>query len=63
MCGRSTRRETGWRGTITLTKSTYVPATDSLNYTFTANQGPKVEVLVEGIKVSKPRLKLLGADL
>ncbi len=46
-------------GTITLTKSTYDPAKDSLNYEFTAAQGPKVAVLVEGIKVSKARLKLL----
>ncbi len=46
-------------GTITLTKSTYDAATDRLNYTFTANQGPEVKVLIEGVKVSKPRLKLL----
>ena len=46
-------------GTITLTKSTYVPGKDELNYQFTASQGPKVQVLVEGIKVSTARLKLL----
>jgi len=46
-------------GTITLTKSTYVPAKDELDYQFTASQGPKVRVLVEGIKVSPSRLKLL----
>ena len=46
-------------GTITLTKSTYDAATDRLNYTFTANQGPEVKVLIEGVKVSNARLKLL----
>ncbi len=46
-------------GTITLTKSTYDPPTDQLNYTFSANQGPEVKVLIEGVKVSKARLKLL----
>ncbi len=46
-------------GTITLTKSTYDPVKDSLNYEFTANQGPKVQILVEGLKVSKARLRLL----
>lgn len=46
-------------GTITLTKSTYDAPTDRLNYTFTANQGPEVKIAIEGVKVSKPRLKLL----
>ena len=46
-------------GTITLTKSTYVPSTDELNYQFTASEGPKVQVLVEGLKISASRLKLL----
>lgn len=46
-------------GTITLEKQIYVPEQDSLNYTFRANQGPLVKVLIEGVKVSKSRLKLL----
>ena len=46
-------------GTITLRKSTYDAATDRLNYTFTANQGPEVKVAIEGVKVSNARLKLL----
>ncbi len=46
-------------GTITLTKSTYTPANDELNYQFTASEGPKVQVLVEGVKISSARLKLL----
>lgn len=46
-------------GTITLEKQVYDASTDRLNYTFRANQGPKVKVLIEGIKVSKSRLKLL----
>ncbi len=46
-------------GTITLTKSTYDAAKDRLNYTFSANQGPEVKVLIEGVKVSNARLKLL----
>ena len=46
-------------GSITLTKSTYDAPSGTLNYTFTANQGPEVKVLIEGVKVSKARLKLL----
>ena len=46
-------------GTITLKQSTYDAPTKQLNYTFDANQGPIVKVLIEGIKVSKSRLKLL----
>ena len=46
-------------GTITLTQSTYDAPTDRLNYTFAANQGPEVKVLIEGVKVSKARLHLL----
>ena len=46
-------------GTITLTQSAYDAPTDRLNYTFTANQGPEVKVVIEGVKVSKARLKLL----
>ena len=46
-------------GTITLEKQDYIASNNSLNYTFRANQGPIVKVLVEGIKVSTSRLKLL----
>lgn len=46
-------------GTITLDKQTYEPPKKELNYAFQANQGPVVKVLIEGVKVSKSRLKLL----
>ncbi|MBE7158956.1 MAG: outer membrane protein assembly factor, partial [Rhodospirillales bacterium] len=46
-------------GTVTLEKQAYDPNTKLLNYTFRANQGPAVKVSIEGVKVSKSRLKLL----
>lgn len=46
-------------GTISLQKQTYQPPKKSLDYTFQAEQGPAVKVVVEGIKLSKTRLKLL----
>ncbi len=45
--------------TVALEKSTYVPERRQLDYQFTANQGPLVRVLVEGIKISKGRVRLL----
>jgi outer membrane protein insertion porin family len=45
--------------TTSLRKQTYSPDRKQLDYDFNANQGPIVKVLVEGIKVSKSRLKLL----
>jgi outer membrane protein assembly complex protein YaeT len=46
-------------GTISLQKSTYVPARKQLDYDFQANQGPVVKVVVNGVKLSKSRTKLL----
>ena len=46
-------------GTIVLDKQTYDPATNRLNYVFQANEGPVAQVLIEGVKVTKSRLKLL----
>lgn len=46
-------------GTVTLEKQSYDANAKLLNYTFQANQGPAVKVSVEGVKVSKSRLKLL----
>ncbi len=46
-------------GTVTLEKQTYDPNSKLLNYAFRANQGPAVKVSIEGVKVSKSRLKLL----
>jgi outer membrane protein insertion porin family len=45
--------------TATLQKSTYDPARKQLDYDFHANQGPVVKVAVQGVKLSKSRLKLL----
>ncbi|HEU5341944.1 POTRA domain-containing protein [Edaphobacter sp.] len=45
--------------TVTLTKQTYQAATNTVDYDFHVNQGPQVEVAVEGVKISKSRLHLL----
>lgn len=45
--------------TVSLRKSTYDPATKTLNYEFQVDQGPVVQVQVEGAKFSKSRLHLL----
>ena len=45
--------------TVTLENSTYDAPTNTLNYTFQAEQGPIVKVVVEGTKISKGRLHLL----
>ncbi len=45
--------------TVSLQRSTYDPATKTLNYDFDVEQGPVVKVEVEGAKVSKSRLHLL----
>ncbi|MES2392249.1 MAG: POTRA domain-containing protein [Acidobacteriota bacterium] len=46
-------------GTISLQKSTYVPARTQLDYRFLADQGPLVHVVVNGTKLSRSRIKLL----
>ncbi len=46
-------------GTISLQKQTYQPPQKQLNYDFLAEQGPVVKVVINGIKVSKARKKLL----
>lgn len=45
--------------TATLEKQTYHPERKQLDYDFNANQGPVVKVTVEGVKLSKSRIKLL----
>ena len=45
--------------TVSLQQSTYDPATKTLNYNFNVEQGPPVQVKVEGTKLSKSRLHLL----
>jgi outer membrane protein assembly complex protein YaeT len=45
--------------TVSLQKSVYDPATKTLNYDFNVEQGPTVQVKVEGTKISKSRLHLL----
>ena len=44
---------------VTLQKSTYDPATKTVNYAFNVDQGPIVLVKTEGYKFSKSRLHLL----
>jgi outer membrane protein assembly complex protein YaeT len=46
-------------GTISLQKSTYVPPRKQLDYDFAANQGPIVKVVINGVKISNSRKKLL----
>lgn len=45
--------------TVTLQKQTYDASNNRLNYDFHVSQGPKVQVLVEGTKISTSRLHLL----
>jgi outer membrane protein insertion porin family len=44
---------------VSLQKQTYVPVRKQLDYDFHADQGPVVQVVVEGVKLSKKRLHLL----
>jgi outer membrane protein insertion porin family len=45
--------------TVSLQDQTYVEARKQVDYDFHANQGPEVKVLVEGVKLSKNRLRSL----
>ena len=53
------KKENRLEGTITLEKQTYQPPVRELNYQFQAEQGPLVNVVINGVKVSKPRQRLL----
>jgi outer membrane protein assembly complex protein YaeT len=46
-------------GTISQQSSTYAPPRKQLDYDFAANQGPIVNVVVKGVKLSRSRIKLL----
>ncbi len=46
-------------GTISLQKSIYAAPRRQVDYDFAANQGPVVKVVVNGVKLSKSRVKLL----
>ena len=46
-------------GTITLQKQDYEPPKKQLDYSFNAEQGPMVKVVINGTKVSNARKKLL----
>jgi outer membrane protein assembly complex protein YaeT len=45
--------------TVSLQKQTYVPSRNELDYDFRVNRGPEVKVSVEGVKMSKSRMRLL----
>jgi outer membrane protein insertion porin family len=47
------------KATVSLQNQTYVASRNQVDYDFHADQGPEVQVLVEGAKVSKSRLHLL----
>ncbi|HEY6412427.1 MAG TPA: POTRA domain-containing protein [Edaphobacter sp.] len=47
------------KATISLQDQNYVAARNQVDYDFHAEQGPEVQVLVEGAKISKSRLRLL----
>ena len=53
------QKEDRLEGTISLQKSTYAAPRTQVDYDFTANQGPLVEVVVNGVTLSKARTKLL----
>ena len=46
-------------GTISQQSDTYAPPRKQLDYQFLANQGPTVNITIEGTKISKDRKKLL----
>ena len=46
-------------GTISQQSETYAPPRKQLDYQFLANQGPVVNITIEGAKISKDRKKLL----
>ncbi len=52
-------KENRLEGTITLQKQTYQPPRKQLDYDFQAEQGPMVKVVINGVKVSPARKKLL----
>jgi outer membrane protein insertion porin family len=52
-------KENHLEGTITLQKQTYDTPQKALNFDFAAEQGPVVKVVINGVKVSKARKKLL----
>ena len=52
-------KENRLEGTITLQKQTYQPPQKALDYDFVAEQGPVVKVVINGVKISKARKKLL----
>jgi outer membrane protein assembly complex protein YaeT len=53
------QKENHLEGTISMQKDTYAPSRKQLDYDFNANQGPVVKVVVNGVKLSKSRTKLL----
>ena len=53
------QKENRLEGTISLQKSIYAAPRRQVDYDFSANQGPVVEVVVDGVKLSKARTKLL----
>lgn len=52
-------KEDRLEGTISLQTSKYAAPRKQVDYDFSANQGPVVEVVVDGVKLSKARTKLL----
>ncbi len=55
----SFKKENRLEATISLQKQTYKPSTRELYYQFQAEQGPIVNVVINGVKVSNARKKLL----
>jgi outer membrane protein assembly complex protein YaeT len=53
------QKEDRLEGTISLQKSTYMAPRKQVDYDFSANQGPVVKVVVDGVTLSKSRTKLL----
>jgi len=52
-------KENRLEGTISLQKSMYMAPRQQVDYDFAAHEGPVVEVVVNGVKLSKARTKLL----
>jgi outer membrane protein insertion porin family len=53
------QKEDRLEGTISLQKSSYAAPRLQVDYDFSANQGPLVDVVVKGVELSRSRIKLL----
>ena len=51
------QKQSRWLAQVSISQKLYQPATDTVDYTFTISRGPKVNVTVEGFKLSRGVIK------